>query len=264
MSKFNIDIIDAEWQSKIIKIKEGNSYGTSSLLVLIKHFEEINLRTIYLEINEHVLGELLPIVINLGYKFRSYDNGIYQYYKWLPTDIEDKVHLYATSTASAAIMILSPDELSVLMVHEHGVWKFVTGNNNYKELNLETAKREMCEEVGLEIDSKFVPKVVGFWNISGKNGGKINDMMTCYICKSLSETIKMDELEHAQWFKIKDLKLVMNKAINRKIIFDGPLNRCYIEHENEKFGYPYILWLNNWIYKKYMSMNIFENVNIVC
>ncbi|XWV26564.1 hypothetical protein QJ857_gp0503 [Tupanvirus soda lake] len=259
------EIIDWKWESKIIKII-SDDITTDDFNLLVSDLENQNIHTIYIHINEKILDKFLWIILDRNYKFRSYDEGIYEYYKWTLKGIEDKVHPYATSTACASVMILSPDETSVLMVFENDMWKFVTGSNNFNELNLETAKREMFEEVGLEYDSRFEPKFIGMWNISGRNNGKINDVMTCYVIKAKSFTLKLDDFEivKAKWFKINDLIPITNMINNNfNENTTEPINMMTIKHDKEKYGYPYFLWINNWLNNKYFDFVNYKNVNVI-
>lgn len=273
MEKFNIEVINWKWESKILKITKGDSCTLNNLLSKITELESLvhdkikHIRTLHIYVDENVLHEVIPLLINAKYIFRAYIDGFYQYYKWLLDNVEDKVHPYATSTAGASAMILSPDESSVLLIFENNNWKFVTGSNDFRELSFDTAKREMFEEVGLYPDPYFIPKVIGFWNISGRYGGKINDMMTCYVFSAMSNCeIKIDkfELSDAKWFKISDLEPIINLALSLNIEeIQEPINNHVITYNGQNYGYPYILWLHNWLQKKYFDINVASNVNIL-
>ncbi|CAH6419609.1 Hypothetical protein KVN_LOCUS8 [uncultured virus] len=262
---FEYEISDSAHSSKTIKIKNGNKCDINNLLEIVQNLEnDKNLRTLHIYINENILKLFIDNIIKLDYKFRAYDNSYYQYYKWLLVDVEDKVHPYATSTSGCSVMILSPDESSVLFVHETNYWKFVTGSNNFKELTVNTAIREMFEEVGLNIDENFEIKVIGIWNIGGRSGGKINDNNTCYLVKSKSLDFKIDEfeVEQAKWISIKELQNIIEIA-NQNIKSNDPANWSYVKYNNENYGYPYLLWIKNWLCKKWFENHIENNVNII-
>ena len=273
MEKFNIEIINWKWESKILKITKGDSYTCDDLSSKITELEllvndKINhIRTLHIHVDENILHQVIPLLIKTRYIFRAYIDGFYQYYKWLLDNVEDKVHPYATSTAGASAMILSPDELSVLLIFENNNWKFVTGSNSFKELSFDTAKREMFEEVGLVPDPDFIPKVIGFWNIGGRCGGEINDMMTSYVFRSMPNCeIKMDEFElcDAKWFKISDLEPIINLALSLNFEkIPEPINNHVITYDGQNYGYPYMLWLHNWLKKKYFDINVVANINIL-
>ena len=269
MKIFNFEINDWKWQSIILRITTGSNHTHNDLIATIEELEKLSIRNLYIYVDENILKEVIQLLINKKYVFRAYVDNTYQYYKWLLPDIEDKVHPYATSTAGASAMILSPDELSILLIFENNNWKFVTGSNNFNELSFDTAKREMFEEVGLVNDADFIPKVIGFWNIAGQNGGNINDMMTCYVFRAMPNChIKMDEFEliDAKWFKISDLKPIIDIAVGFKS-FDvetGSLNNHIIIYKDQNYGYPYMLWINSWLQNKYYDNYIVGNVNILC
>lgn len=265
MTNFDVDISNGIWDSKIVKIRAGTEYDLEKLFVTISFLERTSLRALHLYVEETILDRLLASIIENKYIFRAYVDGCYQYYKWLLDNIEDKVQPYATSTASAAAMILSPDEKSILMVHEYGIWKFVTGIVDYRELSLNTASREMFEEVGLVDDPYFDNKIIGLWNISGRYGGYINNVMTCYALKSMCYETKPDEFEitMTKWFSLDELKPIIELAKNKTGLTGSPFDRSYITYGEEKFGYVYLLWINNWINNKYMVCDINGNMNII-
>ena len=287
MEKFNFEVDDWKWWSKILRITAGSNHTRHDLIAAIDKLEKLSIRNLYIYVDENILKEVIQILIDKKYIFRAYVDNTYQYYKWLlassrGTDgcaisalanIEDKVHPYATSTAGVSAMILSPDELSVLLIFENNNWKFVSGSNNFKELSFDTAKREMFEEVGLINDDGFIPKIIGFWNIADN----MNDMMTSYVLRAMPNCqIKMDEFElvDAKWFKISDLKPIIDIAVGFKNSPCGitdphdnyivPLNNHIIIYNDQNYGYPYMLWINNWLQKKYYDNCIVRNVNIIC
>ena len=262
---FDAEIIDWMWERKLVKIKAGNEYNLEKLFAMIGTLELLDIRTLHLHIEENILDKLLQTVIENKYLFRAYVDDSYQYYKWLLVNVEDKVHPYATSTAGATAVILSPDEKSILMIHEYDMWKCVTGSNDYRELSLETASREMLEEVGLVNDPDFVPKMIGLWNISGRFGGYINNVMTCYIFKSKTLDAKPDEFEISltKWFSLDELKPIIELAKTKTNLSGQPFDRSYITYGGERFGYCYLLWINNWINNKCMECEISGNINII-
>ena len=161
-------------------------------------------------------------------------------------------------------MILSPDEQSVLFIYEMEMWKPVTGADHFKEISLNTALREAEEEVGIKIDSSFDPKVIGFWNIGGRCGGKINNVMTCYIVKALTTELKLDNFEVtlAKWFKIDYLKESIKMAKNKENLSGKHIFWSSVTDSNgEKFGYPYMLWLDNYLNNRWFNNHV-ENDSV--
>lgn len=263
MSTFNLEITDAPWTSKLIKITKGE-LNIDQVSNTINELEKTDLRTIHIHIHESCLPSILPYFIQNKYIFRAYETEFYQYYKWLLKDVEDKVHPYATSTAGATAMILSPDEQSVLLVYEK-MWKPVTGSTSFSEYSLNTAIREASEEVGIKLDVNFVPRLIGLWNIGGRCGKKINDTMFCYIMKAESTNLQLDEFEisKAKWFKIDDLKEVINMAVNKENREGNYAFWSYITYNGEKFGYPYLLWLDNYLKGRWLFNHVEDNVNFI-
>lgn len=262
-----LQVKDAPWFSKLIKVTKGPNKLHSLVSTLGDLEGNRKLRTIHIHIDEKCLVDVLPTIQDLEYVFRAYDNNTYQYYKWLVADTEDKVHPYATSTSGATAMILSPDEKSVLFVQEMDMWKPVTGGDHFKEISLNTALREAVEEVGIEIDDQFTPKVIGFWNIGGRCGGKINNVMSCYLIKAKSTELKLDifEIKSAEWFKIEDLKPAINMARTKKNISGEHIFWSAVtDATGKKFGYPYLLWLGNYLDGRWFENHLeAANVNFI-
>lgn len=266
-----IEITDAPWLSKLVKVTNTNLESPVDELrtVLLKLEQDNTLRTIHIHVDKSLLVRVYPVIQEYNYVFRAYDNNAYQYYKWLFADVEDKVHPFATSTSGATTMILSPDEQSILLVYEQDMWKPVTGADHFKELSLNTALREAEEEVGIQRDLSFEPKVIGFWNIGGRCGGRINNVMTCYIIKALTTELKLDEFEVtlAKWFKIDELKEPMKLAKNKENVLGKQIFWSYVTDQNrEKFGYPYMLWLDNYLSGRWFNNHVDStetNVNFI-
>lgn len=262
----NYSISDGTWFSKIIKIVSGTQKTDEVLELIAKLEQDKTLRAIHIHVHEDCLFQILPSIKSTC-KFRAYENNLYQYYKWLLTDVEDKVPPYATSTSGATTMILSPDELSVLLVYEADMWKPVTGGDYYANTSYDTALREAVEEVGVDIDLSFEPKVIGFWNIGGRCGGKINNMMTGYIVKAKSLDLKLDnfEITSAKWFKIEDLKHIMDMAKeDENIVGKYVFWSAVMDTNGSKYGYPYMLWLDKYLSGHFLTVHKkTDNVNFI-
>lgn len=91
-------------------------------------------------------------------------------YRWNDPTMENKVPPHATSTQTVGALILSPDEQHVLLVHEYGHWKVVTGTMHGKESILDAAKREAMEEVAVTCDPKYTSQLVHVMHRPGGGG----------------------------------------------------------------------------------------------
>ena len=107
-------------------------------------------------------------------------------------------------------------------------WELLKGGVNNSETFSETAKREVKEESGLDVEV-FQSKEESIF-YSEKNNIKIQHLMKVFFGKVVSEDIKLSE-EHS------DFKwLALNDAIN--LLFDDlkellkKVNEEIIEHEN--------------------------------
>ena len=189
---------------------------------------------VYIEIPEKLLSLYLDILLYFRCKFHHYLNGAYTYYIWNVKDdsgnpIEDKVPAYATSIEGVGALILSPDLTKVLLVWEYGKWKMVTGAMKAGESPVATLRREIQEEVGLEIMDDVCR--VGGWHISRSRFNEINDNFTAFVVVAKSEKFTVDnvEIKDARWFNCNELllridisKIPENDPTSASV--DGPAN----------------------------------------
>ena len=121
----------------------------------------------------------------------------------------DRVPSFATSGEGVGVVLLSPDECSVLLVLENGNWKTVTGTVDTGEGVLSAAIRELSEEVGARVDSSFEARYVGGWHIASRTDCRVNDTMHIIVLRaqSLEFCVDEDEISLAKWFRFDDLPL---------------------------------------------------------
>eukprot|EP00327_Prymnesium_parvum_P034101 CAMPEP_0195608496 /NCGR_PEP_ID=MMETSP0815-20121206/8770_1 /TAXON_ID=97485 /ORGANISM="Prymnesium parvum, Strain Texoma1" /LENGTH=331 /DNA_ID=CAMNT_0040748349 /DNA_START=42 /DNA_END=1037 /DNA_ORIENTATION=- len=142
--------------------------------------------------------------------FRSQEHtghgGEFVYYKW-PDGSHDAVPAYATSIEGIGVILLAPDEKSVLLVWEYGAWKPPSGAVDLKESKLRAAVREIHEEVGLVVDESFPPLYLGGWQQSQARDQLINDNFTFFAVKALPGEVVVDgvEIQEAKWFSIDEI-----------------------------------------------------------
>lgn len=170
---------------------------------------------VYIEIPEKLLSLYLDRLLYFHCKFHHFQNGAYTYYIWNVKDesgnpIEDKVPAYATSIEGVGGIIMSPDNTKVLLVWEYGKWKLVTGSMKAGESPIATLRREIKEEVGLEITNNITR--VGGWQISRSRYNEINDNFTAFVVQATSENFTVDnvEIKNAQWFNYHQLLFMID------------------------------------------------------
>lgn len=258
-----------KWNSKIILLIPSNDQlateaaSTTPLPTSPTHITQVittletdSIRTLHVYVHESILPDYLPILIAQDYCFRRYHKHFYCYYKWLLATVPDKVHPYATSTAGASTMILDPTQRSTCLIHENDMWKFVTGSNDFNETSLQTALREMKEEVNLDPNPAFKPQLIGMWNIGGRTDDKINDVMVGYVVVAAGTDVTLDPFEVGEfkWFELDDPVLCNAIAKAYQVINDGTCDVTYrLEVDGVGYCLPHLLWLGNWLSGKVMG-----------
>ena len=101
------------------------------------------------------------------------DSAEFLYYKWLGPD-SDRVPAYSSANGGAGVLILSHDKSKLLLVHEYGWWKPVTGIISPGESKVQGVIREAMEEVGIRLSQSNLT-FVGGWQAGGQWDGCVND-----------------------------------------------------------------------------------------
>ncbi len=104
--------------------------------------------------------------------------------------------------AGVMVFALSPDEQSVLLVHEYGHWKPPGGAVEPGKSFLETAVRELKEEVDVEVDlDGYPPRYLGGYHLPRSRDDVINDNLICLALRARSTvfTPDMKEIHRAKW-----------------------------------------------------------------
>ena len=104
---------------------------------------------------------------------------------------------------SAGAVILFHDENSnriefLLLKHSYGHWDFPKGNVEDSESLKDTAKREIMEETGIEVDdflNGFERKINYFYT---KNGTRVHKEVYFFIFKSNTKSIRLSD-EHVSF-----------------------------------------------------------------
>jgi 8-oxo-dGTP pyrophosphatase MutT (NUDIX family) len=204
----------------------------------------------------HLHKQLLPFYFSLldtfQFNFYKFENDIYTYYLWIDKSITDKVPPYTTSSEGVGALIFSPDQLEILLVEEWGHWKFVSGNVDSGENIIDTLKREIKEEVGLEIEKDI--QLIGGWQIN-KSSGNINDNFHCFKVVATSFEFKIDgvEIKKAKWFSIDYLLQEIS------VLDDREANPTYasLVFGEYKVSLMALIWLRS--FKKTGGLNVFSD-----
>ncbi len=118
---------------------------------------------------------------------------------------EKKVKRKVINDKSIGIIVFTFKKKQIkflLIQHGAGHWAFAKGHADKGETEIQTAKRELLEETGIEniklISDKILLKDKYFF--SGKNGELISKVVVYFIAEAADEKVKIDEYE------IKDYK----------------------------------------------------------
>eukprot|EP00054_Salpingoeca_dolichothecata_P000929 m.17939 g.17939 ORF g.17939 m.17939 type:complete len:300 (+) comp11547_c0_seq1:17-916(+) len=184
-------------------IRIMNSLDLKQILKLIEKGKPNARGAMYVCFKEKAVDAdtLLRIKIQ-GFTFHHFhrETEEFVYYTWLAKG-PDRVPAYATSIEGAGCIVLSPDEKNVLCVWENGKWQYPGGAVDPTEAAIETVRREVKEEVGLELDPSFPLLVGAGWNQPKSRDQRVNDHYTLFIGRAVTNEFRLDmqELHKAKW-----------------------------------------------------------------
>lgn len=253
-----MEVRPGRFDSVTIAIVAENKVTTRQLCLEILERTVAPKGAIYIEIPAKQLSRYLPTLNDFDIKFHHFQNNAYTYYIWKVKDesgnpIEDKVPVYATSIEGVGGLILSPDLMKVLLVWEYGKWKLVTGAMKAGESPVDTLRREMTEEVGLEFTDNITR--IGGWHISKARFDAVNDNFTAFVVQATSENFAVDgiEIKKAQWFNCDQLLF----RIDVSKIPDKDPTSASVEGFETKFSWIALRFLSR--YRQNQSVYITHN-----
>eukprot|EP00933_Yihiella_yeosuensis_P056286 TRINITY_DN5538_c1_g1_i1.p1 TRINITY_DN5538_c1_g1~~TRINITY_DN5538_c1_g1_i1.p1 ORF type:complete len:374 (+),score=73.66 TRINITY_DN5538_c1_g1_i1:24-1124(+) len=130
---------------------------------------------------------------------------------------------YSTALEGVGILVLSPDKSSVLLVWEYNSWKMITGNVDAGESIVTAARREVHEEVGIEVNDDMT--MVGGWQDAKARDQTINNIFCVFAATASSLKAKVDgvEIVEACWFPISALPSLTDESeISATQVRDNP------------------------------------------
>lgn len=230
---------------EITKDKFQNTHLYPKFKISLEKFksliENVNRGAIFIHIPKNLLSFYFPLIDGIDFKFYNYGNDHYTYYLWVDKTKTDKVPAYATSNEGVGALIFSPDQREILLVEEWGHWKFISGNVDPGENMITTLKREIKEEVNLEIEKDIY--LIGGWQIN-KYKGDINENFHCFKVTATNIDFKVDglEIKKARWFPIGELLQTDGKLEEE----DKNPTYASIVFGEMKISMMTILWLRNY------------------
>lgn len=199
-------------QSKIVIVK--NLDKLPELIQVLEHLISTHkVGSIIVNFPE-TCSRLIESIVPLGFKFYYNADNSFQYYLWNVPNVPDKVHPHASSCISIGCLILDPEEKNVLMVHEYGKWKGVTGVVELDHSIQQTVEKEVQEETGLTLDSNFGYHLCVVSNCANYNLGGISNNNFIFVVKATDKNVKLDPLEiKSGQYKWIDIGFLLNHIV---------------------------------------------------
>lgn len=254
--KYTVTVTDGEDKGEelLVKLREEEKVLKNAACWL--HISEEAMETSWVELKESDLksSNWFKRVKDLGYKLHRNINNEYVYYRWIAdvdNPVEDSVPSFATSIEGVSVFVFSPCKTKILLVHEYGKYKAITGALKYGENETDSVIREVKEESGLDIDRSTV-KWVGCWRASKARFGMINDNHHAFLatCKDVS-TLKADGFEikdtnNFRWFPVANVLYWILKHKDDVLGNDKPaFAQSFLAEESQNVSYATIFFLEN-------------------
>lgn len=174
---------------------------------------------------------LVAQVLAKQFKFHHFDGPSESlvYYRWLNTQIADRVPGWATAIEGSMTLPLSADRTRVLLVHEYGQWKGPGGAVDAGEHALTTAKRELFEETNLKLNDDEPILYLGGLSQARARDNFVNDRFAVFAAVVANENeLKLDQQEilKARWFSLEfllDLEQQLTKQRQSKLSTNNTL-----------------------------------------
>ncbi|SNW62489.1 NUDIX hydrolase [Orpheovirus IHUMI-LCC2] len=254
--KYTINVSDNEDMADelLVKLSEENNNLKNAACWL--HISEEAMETSWLELKESDMKSTnwFKIVKQLGYKFHRNVGGEYVYYRWIQDEnnpVEDSVPSFATSIEGVSVFVFSPCKTKLLLVHEYGKYKAITGALKYGENETDAVIREVKEESGLDVDEESM-KWIGCWRASKARFGMINDNHHAFLasCKDMSslkaDGFEIKETNNFKWFPISDVLYWVLKHKDDVLLNDKPaFAQSFVVNESQNVSYACIFFLEN-------------------
>ena len=151
--------------------------------------------------HDETMISLFSFLTSAHFEFHMYHRNTEQFvFKGGNTS---KVPVYGSSIEGVTGLVLSPDETKVLLVFERGGWATPGGAVDLEDASiLHALKREVREEVGVDIDLTWTGQVLLFgWHESRSRERELNDNFKAFAVRASSEEFQMDgvEITAAEW-----------------------------------------------------------------
>lgn len=120
---------------------------------------------------------------------------------------------FSKKTIGARALVIQDDQV-LLIKHTYLLgWHTIGGGVDKGETSLQALKRELMEEVGIELLEE--PTIHGFYH---KQKKRWDDYIILYVCKSFAQkSVSSLEIDEQRWFALDDLPQDISPATKRRI-----------------------------------------------
>jgi ADP-ribose pyrophosphatase YjhB (NUDIX family) len=139
-------------------------------------------------------------------------------YKFVYSSLKIYWFIFRPQTRGVLCLILSGDELLLVRhTYGHSAWTLSGGGFKKNETKEEAVKREVLEELGLNITPEYIGEFT-------HNPEHKNDTVFCFVARVKKQEPKIDHLEikEAKWWNINDLPKDHSRNLQRVIVMYKP------------------------------------------
>lgn len=165
--------------------------------------------------DHHETGPVIAALRREGFTFFKFEDGNRLVY--LRVEKHAYVPPYMTANEGVGVCVLSPDREKILLQWEHGFWKMVTGTVENGDSTLDTVRKEVGEEMGIELEDSF--QFLGGFQV--RRGGPAHVMLVFAVtAKSLDFHVDHVEIDEGQWVTLSSIPQVEEQSLDGKGFFD--------------------------------------------
>jgi 8-oxo-dGTP pyrophosphatase MutT (NUDIX family) len=116
-------------------------------------------------------------------------------------------------TVGARALVIQNDQILLIKHTYLPGWCTIGGGVDQGETGLQALKRELKEEVGIELQEE--PSILGFYH---KNHKKWDDYIILYVCKKFIRTEAYSrEISESKWFPLNNLPFDITPSTQKRI-----------------------------------------------
>eukprot|EP00928_Gymnodinium_smaydae_P037959 TRINITY_DN26289_c0_g1_i1.p1 TRINITY_DN26289_c0_g1~~TRINITY_DN26289_c0_g1_i1.p1 ORF type:complete len:360 (+),score=29.38 TRINITY_DN26289_c0_g1_i1:33-1112(+) len=213
-----VELQAGPFKSRWLRVRKGAT--VDHVRKMLDEAEEGAMSAIYVGIpDDHdESGKIVAALREHGFRFHHMHDGSLKefsnmpageliYYRWVAKRA-DMVPPYSTASEGVGVCVVSPDKESILLVWEYGHWKMVTGTVEPKSNFTETVRKEVMEEVGLELEDSM--QLIGGYQETKTRDRCVSNVFLTFAAVAKSKDFKLDNMEihQARWFPLSSIPTV--------------------------------------------------------